>query len=53
MTTKNIPRVCFTYYPRETSDPNIYAVKVFGLFYKVTANCDRAKAYNKSLIKFI
>ena len=46
------------YYCGETNDPNIrpnvLAAKVFfGLFYKVTTNCDPKKPHNKSLINLV
>ena len=44
------------YYPEQTNDRNKSRLKVlaakafFGLFYKVTTNCNPTKRYNKSLI---
>ena len=46
------------YYPEQTNDPKNTAERLavkafFGLFYKVTANCNPTKPYNKSLINLV
>ena len=46
------------YYPEQTTDPKNTAERLalkafFGLFYKVTTNCNPTKPYNKSLISLV
>ena len=46
------------YYPEQTNDPNKYGERLaakafFGLFYKVTTNCNPTKPYNKSLFNLV
>ena len=46
------------YYPEQTNEPKNTAERLavkafFGLFYKVTTNCNPTKPYNKSLINLV
>ena len=58
MTTKITPRMSFTIVNKQMTQINtaerFTATKAFfGLFYKVTTNCNPTKPYNKSLINLV
>ena len=58
MTTKITPQVSFTILNKQMTQINTAehftaAKAFFGLFYKVTTNCNPTKPYNKSLINLV
>ena len=58
MKTKITPRVSFTILNKQMTQINTAerftaAKAFFGLFYKVTTNCNPTKPYNKSLINLV
>ena len=60
MTTKITPRMSFTILNKQMTQINTAELErftatkaFFGLFYKVTTNCNPTKPYNKSLINLV